>query len=408
MKLQEIVKNWQGRPTFAVIDLDAFAQNVRTMRAFIRAEARYCVVVKANGYGLGAVPLAKVARANGADVLAVATVDEGAQLRKAGINGDILVMGPMGPNELDLAVGMDMTVVMNDLPFAHGLARVVRENGRMQPLKVHLKLDTGMRRMGVLPKDAVAAARKIRALPELELEGLMTHFASADMPDLTSAIKQVEVFDATVRDLEAAGIQIPIKHVCNSAGTVQFPEWHKDMVRSGIATYGVKPAPHIPLPGAPGEMRQVVTLHSMVTRVIPLEPGDAVSYAGTWVATEETRGALVPIGYADGYLRSLSNIGYMAVEGEKAPILGRVCMDQTIVHMPDALPGKTRQKVVIIGDGTSETPGAPMLEDLAEIANTIPHELMTTIAPRVPKLYVKGGRVVGLADLDGYREFQTG
>lgn len=406
MNLQDIVAQWQGRPTFAVIDLDAFAQNVRTMRAWVRPEARYCVVVKANGYGLGAIPLARTAIQHGADLLAVATVDEGAQLRRAGISGDILLMGPMGPAEKDLAVGMNMTVVMNDIPFARGLARAVRENGRKSPLKVHLKLDTGMHRMGVLPKDAVDAARKIMEFPELQLEGLMTHFASADILDLTSARKQVEVFDQTVADLEAAGIDIPVKHISNSAGTVQFPEWHRDMVRSGIATYGVKPAPHIPLPGAPGEIKQIITVHSMVTRVIPLEAGDAVSYGGTWIAPEKTRGALIPIGYADGYLRSLSNTGWMSIEGESAPIIGRVCMDQTILHMPDSRPSKTRQNVVVIGNGTDDTPGAPDLETLSEAANTIPHELMTTLAHRVPKLYIQNGKLVGLADLEGYRDFR--
>lgn len=406
MSLQEIVDNWQGRPSFAVIDLDAFAQNVRTMREFIRPEARYCVVVKANGYGLGAVPLARTAVQHGADMLAVATVDEGAQLRRAGLSTEILLMGPMGPAEKDLAVGMDMTVVMNDIPFAYGLARAVRENGRMQPLKVHLKLDTGMRRMGVLPRDAVAAARKIMSFPELKLEGLMTHFASADLPDLSSAHEQVRVFDDIVAQLEAAGITIPVKHVCNSAATVQFPEWHKDMVRSGIATYGVNPATHIPLPGEPGMMRQIVTIHSMVARVIPLEAGDSVSYGGTWTATAATRGALIPLGYADGYLRDLSNCGWMSIEGERADVIGRVCMDQTILEMPKSLPSNTRQRVVVIGNGTTETPGAPTLEDMAEVAETIPHELMTTIAPRVPKLYMRGGKLVGLADLDGYRDFQ--
>lgn len=405
MNLDRIVEQWQGRPTYAVIDLDAFAENVRTMRAHIRDEARYCVVVKANGYGLGAIPLARAAIQNGADMLAVATVDEGAQLRRAGISTDILLMGPAGPAEKDLAVGMDMTVVMNDIPFAHGLAKTVREEGRTKPLKVHLKVDTGMRRFGVQPKDAEAAARKIMSFPELKLEGLMTHFASADIPDLTSAQEQVRVFDEVVAELEAAGIDIPIKHVCNSAGTVQFPEWHKDMVRSGLATYGIRPAPHIPLPGEPGQMKQIVTIHSMVARVIPIEPGDSVSYGGTWTATEKTRGALVPLGYADGYLRGLSNLGYMSIEGERADVIGRVCMDQTILKMPDSLPTKTRQNVVVIGNGTADTPGAPDLEELAEIAGTIPHELMTTIAPRVPKLYVREGKLIGLADLDGYRDY---
>ncbi len=404
MSLHDVVDQWQGRPTFAVVDLDAFATNVRTMREFIQPQARYCVVVKANGYGLGAIPLARTAVQNGADLLAVATADEGAQLRRAGISTDILLMGPVGAAEKDLAVGMDMIVVMNDIPFAHGLARTVRENGRMEPLKVHLKLDTGMRRMGVLPKDAVAAAKRIMEFPELKLEGLMTHFAGADEPDLTSAYEQVRVFDETVAALDAAGIDIPVKHVCNSAATVQFPEWHKDMVRSGIATYGVKPAPHIPLPGEPGQMRQIVTVHSFVARVIPLKKGDRVSYGGTWEALEDTRGALVSIGYADGYLRSLSNRGWMAIDGERADVIGRVCMDQTILHMPENLPSKTRQQVVIIGDGTDATPNAPTLEELGEVGNTIPHELMTTMAPRVPKLYMRGGKLVGLADLDGYRD----
>lgn len=406
MNLTEIIDQWQGRPTFAVIDLDAFAQNVRSMREHIQEGSRYCIVVKANGYGLGAIPLSRVALDNGADLLAVATVDEGAQLRRAGISGDILLMGPMGPAEKDLAVGMNMTVVMNDIPFARGLARAVRENGRMDPLKVHLKVDTGMRRMGVLPEDAVESARTIMEFPELRLEGLMTHFASADVLDLTSAKKQVEVFDKVVADLEAAGIDIPIKHVCNSAAAVQFPEWHKDMIRSGIATYGVNPAPHIPLPGEPGEMKQIVTVHSMVTRVIPLEPGDAVSYGGTWVAEENMRGALIPIGYADGYLRNLSNAGWMSIEGESASVIGRVCMDQTILHMPDDLPAKTRQHVVVVGDGTDNTPGAPNLEQLAEAAETLPHEFMTTLAHRVPKLYIQNNQLVGLADLEGYRDFQ--
>lgn len=406
MNLTDIIDQWQGRPTFAVIDMDAFAQNVRTMRAHINDDARYCVVVKANGYGLGAIPLSRVALKNGADLLAVATVDEGAQLRRAGITSDILLMGPMGPAEKDLAVGMNMTVVMNDIPFARGLARTVRENGRMDPLKVHLKVDTGMRRMGVLPQDVVESAKTIMSFPELKLEGLMTHLASADVHDLTSARKQVEVFDEAVAALEAAGIDIPIKHVCNSAGTVQFPDWHKNMVRSGIATYGVNPAPHIPLPGEPGEMKQIVTVHSMVTRVIPLSPGDAVSYGGTWQAEQDTRGALIPVGYADGYLRSLSNTGWMSIEGQKAPVIGRVCMDQTILHMPDDLPSETRQHVVVMGDGTGATPGAPNLEQLSEVGQTLPHELMTTLAHRVPKLYIQNGQLIGLADLEGYRDYQ--
>lgn len=400
----QVAQNWQGRPTFAVIDLDALATNMQVIRRHVRPEARITAVVKANGYGHGAVPVAEVVLANGADAVAVATVDEGAHLRKAGITAPILLMGPMGAAEKDRAVGMDMTIVMSDVPFAGSLARTVRMHQRTEPLKVHLKVDTGMRRFGVTPESVVDSARAIMAHPELRLEGLMTHLASADETDTSSAHEQVRVFDECVARLAAAGIEIPVHHVANSATTVQFPQYHRDMVRPGLAVYGVRPAPHIPLPGNPGEMKQVLTVYSMVTRVIPLEAGDKVGYGGTWEATGTSRGALVPIGYADGYLRSLSSKGWMSISDIRADIIGRVCMDQTILLLPEGLPAETRQKVVIIGNGTDDTPGAPTLQDLAEAGGTIPHEFMTTLAPRVPKLYVRGGELVAVADLEGYRK----
>ena len=405
MSLQPIIDSWSGRPTFAVIDLDAFARNVRTMRAWIHPDARYCVVVKANAYGLGAVPLAKVAVANGADTLAVATVDEGAQLRRAGITQDVLLMGTMGEGEKDRAVGIDLTVLLSDTRFAAGLAHAVQENGRIEPLKVHLKVDTGMRRLGVFPRDVVAAAQTILRYPELRLEGLMTHFAGSDMEDMASAERQAAEFNHAISLLEEANIHIPVKHMANSAATVLHKDWHKNMVRSGIATYGVRPAPHIPLPGDAGEMQQIVSLHSKVMRVTPLAAGDAVSYGGTWVAPAQTRVALVPIGYADGYQRALSHRGYMSVGGTSVPVVGRICMDQTMVQLPDDQPVHVGEHVTIIGNGSEEQAGAPTLEQLAEIAGTIPHELITNIAPRVPRLYVRDGEMIAMADLDGYREF---
>lgn len=403
MSIREIAETWQGRPTFAVIDLDALATNYQALRTFVGPDVRIMSVVKANGYGHGAIPVAETVLANGADDVAVATVDEGAQLRKAGINADILVLGPMGAAEKDRAVGMGMSIVMSDVPFAKGLARTVRMHQRKEPIRVHLKIDTGMRRFGVAPDDVVSAAKTITSFPELKLEGLMTHFASADELDTGSVHEQVRIFDQCVADLAAAGIEVPIHHVCNSAATVQFPEYHKNMVRPGIAGYGIKPAPHLCLPGEPGEMKQILSIHSRVSRVIPLAQGDSVSYGGTWTADEETRAALIPIGYADGYLRSLSNRSWMSISGEHANVIGRVCMDQTMLHLPDGLPAETRQPVTIVGNGTEEMPNAPTLEELAGVANSIPHEFITTMAPRLPKLYVRQGKLVGVADLEGYR-----
>ena len=403
MSIRQVVEDWQGRPTFAVIDLDALAINVQTLRAHVRPEASILAVVKANGYGHGAVPVAEVALENGASGVAVATVDEGAQLRKAGITGQILVMGPMGAAERDRAVGMDMAIVMSDIPFAAGLARVVRMHQRTEPLKVHLKIDTGMRRFGVTPESVVDSAKAIMSHPELKLEGIMTHLACADEVDTGSAHRQVEIFDDCVKRLKAVGIEVPVHHVANSATAVQFPDYHRDMVRPGLAMYGVRPAPHVPLPGEPGVMKQILTVYSMVTRVIPLEPGDKVGYGGTWEASTHTRGALVPIGYADGYLRALSSSGWMSISNVRAGVIGRVCMDQTILQLPEGLPAETRQLVVVIGNGTDETPGAPTLEDIAQVAGTIPHEMMTGLAPRLPKLYIRGGRLVAVHDLEGYR-----
>lgn len=404
MSIREVVDAWQGRPTFAVIDLDALATNYQTLREYVGPDVRIMSVVKANAYGHGAVPVAETVLANGADYVAVATVDEGAQLRKAGISQDILVLGPMGAAEKDRAVGMGMSIVMSDVPFAKGLARTVRMHQRKEPIKVHLKIDTGMRRFGVAPETVVDAAKTILSFPELQLEGLMTHFASADESDASSVHQQVEVFDRCVADLAAAGIEVPIHHVCNSAGTVRFPEYHKNMVRPGIAGYGIKPAPFLDLPGEPGRMRQILSIHSRVSRVIPLAPGDSVSYGGTWTATEQTRAALIPIGYADGYLRTLSNRSWMSISGERADVIGRVCMDQTLLHLPSGLPAETRQPVVVIGNGTEEMPHAPMLEDLAEASGSIPHEFITTMAPRLPKLYMRHGKLVAVADLEGYRK----
>lgn len=404
MSIREIADAWGGRPTFAVIDLDALATNVQTLKQHVGPDVTLTVVVKANGYGHGAIPVAETALANGANGVAVATVDEGAQLRKAGISSPILMMGPMGAAERDRAVGMGMSIVISDVAFAKGLAGVVRMQQRKEPINVHLKIDTGMRRFGIRAEDVVDAARAIREIPELRLEGLMSHFASADEVDLSSVHQQVAVFDDCARALCEAGIEIPVHHVCNSAATVQFPQYHKNMVRPGLAIYGVRPAPHIPLPGEQGVMKQVLTVHSMVSRIIPLAEGDRVSYGGTWEAQEETRGALVPIGYADGYSRSLSNTAWMAIGGKRADVIGRVCMDQTILHLPEGLPAETRQRVVIIGNGTDDTPGAPDLHELAAVGNTIPHEFMTTLAPRLPKLYMRHGRVVAVADLEGYRK----
>lgn len=404
MTVRPIADQWEGRPTFAVVDLDALATNVEVLRRHTAATAKFCAVVKANAYGMGAVPVARVALRHGADMLAVATVDEGAELRLAGITAPILVLGPIGADERPWAIDLDLQLVLNDPDFVESFARTVRQREKGKRVKLHLKVDTGMRRFGMMPERVLAAAKNVSQFPELELAGLMTHFASADVEGNTETDAQMRIFQACVEELEAAGIQVPVKHVANSAGTLLYPQYHLDMVRPGLVLYGVRPAPHIPLPGEPGEMRQVLTVHSMVARVIDLAPGDRVSYGGTWQATQQTRGALIPVGYADGYMRAFSSRGWMTVNDERADVIGRVCMDQTIVHLPDYLPVENRNHVVIVGNGTADTPNAPTLEELALLADTIPHEVSTGLAHRLTRIYIRHGEVAGIMDLGGYHE----
>ncbi|HVL22661.1 MAG TPA: alanine racemase [Thermomicrobiales bacterium] len=398
------VGTWQGRPTYAVVDLDALATNITTLREGLSNDAAFMAVIKANAYGHGAVPIAETALAAGATSLAVATVDEGAVLRRAGIDAPVLVLGPVGEAERQRAVGLDFALAVSDIGFAAGVASDARMYLRKEPLPVHLKIDTGMRRFGVMPDDVVATARAILSHPELHLAGVFTHLACADVENSASAHEQVAIFDRCVAALREAGIDVPVHHVANSAATIRFPEFHRGMVRVGIAMYGLRPDISLPLPSG---VKPVMTVHSRVARIIPLAPGDTVGYGGTWRAEVPAHGALIPIGYADGYQRALSSKGWMAIAGSRADVLGRVCMDQTIVRLPDAAPRESGQPVLIVGDGTPATLPAPTFDELGQAAGTIGYELVASLAARLPKLYVRGGEVVAVADLEGYRSLVT-
>ncbi len=399
--IHDIAAAWLGRSAFAIVDLDALALNVETLRAHVGPGVQLMAVVKANGYGHGAVPIARAAIGAGASSLGVATVDEGAQLRRAGIDAPILVFGAVGRNERAQAIGHRLGVVVTNQEFARALAAEAKASLTKEPVPVHLKIDTGMRRFGAMPRDVPDLVRTIASLKELRLDGIMTHLASADADDPASVTRQVAEFDRCLEALADSGLHIPIQHLANSAATLRFPEFHRDMVRVGIVMYGLLPDVSIPLPKP---MRPVLTVHGRITRVFDLFPGDQVGYGGTYRAAGNERAALVPIGYADGYRRGLSSRGWMSVRGQRADVIGRVSMDQTVIRVPDGLTIEPGEPVVIAGDGTSATPGAPTLDDLATLIDTIGYELASSIAPRLPRLYVRTGQLVAIADLHGYRD----
>lgn len=396
--IETIIAGWGGRPSVAVINLDQLRANVHALRSMIGDEVKLMSVVKADGYGHGAVPIAKVALAAGADELAVATVEEGVRLRSAGIDCPVLVMGPIGAKERPRAITHNLTLVVSDPEFARGLAVDVRFTGRKEPLDVHLKIDSGMRRFGVDPEAAVDLAKIIAGLKELRLAGVMTHFAAADDPDPAFTREQASRFDSACDAIRDAGIKIPGVHLANSAATLRFPEFHRDRVRVGIAMYGLRPDPDMEVPDS---IRPILTVHSRVSRVVHVKPGEGVSYGLTWTAERPETVGLVPIGYADGYRRQGSNLAWMDVGGAEAPIRGRICMDQTMIGV--GADAKAGDPVTVIGDGYGSV--APSLNRLAKMYGTITHEMATNfVVQRLAHLFVQEGKLVAVSDVAGYRE----
>ena len=389
-----------GRSTRAVVDLDAITGNLMSFRSRVTPATRLMAVVKANGYGHGAVMVAHTALEAGASDLGVATVDEGLQLRRAGIRAPILVLGPIDESETGSAVAGGLAVVVADRRLVSAIACAVGESDT--PADVHLKIDTGMRRYGVAAGDAVEIASLIASLPSLRLAGTFTHFACADEADETPTIEQLAVFDTEVDAIRAAGVDPGLLHVANSGATLRSRRYDRDIVRIGIALYGIAPSSDIALWP---EMRPALTVRSRVRRAFRLRRGDRVSYGGTYVASDDESAALVPIGYADGYHRLLSNRSWMAAGDQRLAVRGRVCMDQTVVGWSSAIDVEVGREVVVVGDGSG---AAPTLSQLAALAGTIPYEFATALAPRVPRIYLRHGRVVAVEDLAGLRNVAPG
>ncbi|MFO7741276.1 MAG: alanine racemase [Anaerolineae bacterium] len=390
--------------TWAEVDLDAIAQNARLLKSCGGSGCELMVAVKANAYGHGAVPVSRMALAGGATRLAVHRVEEGIELRQAGISVPILIMGYTLPAESEAVVQWDLTPTVNSEPQARALSAAATAEEKALP--VHIKVDTGMGRYGLLPDEVVGFTRFLAAMeanpasgqPGLILEGLYTHFAVADLADKAYTRRQFRVYMEVVERLEAAGFSFPLKHVCNSAATIDLPAMALDMVRCGIALYGLRPSAEVDPPVA---LKAALTLKSRVARVRTLPAGASISYGRTYVTEEPTRVALIPVGYGDGYHRLLSNRGAVLIRGKRAPIVGRVCMDQFVVNVSD-IPGvRLHDEVVLIG---RQGEGSISAEQVARWAETINYEITTGLMPRVTRVYLRQGRVVervGLMDSPG-------
>lgn len=380
--------------TWVEVDLDRFATNLRALQALVGDRTRVLLVAKADAYGHGAVEMALAAEAEGVSYLGVATLHEGLQLRIAGCRLPIVALSPLLPSEIDEALAHDIDPTVGDIEFARSLSAAAERSGR--PARFHVEIDTGMGRIGVHEDEAAPFLAQVCALPRLRLASLYTHFPDADAADASYTQAQVERFLAVITRLESAGIQAPIVHAANSAGTVNFGAARLDCVRLGLIAYGVHP-PHDRSQPA---VEPVMSLRSRVVQVRDLPAGTSVSYARTFVTTRPTRMAVVPVGYGHGYSWLLSNRGEMLVAGRRVPILGRVTMDLTMVDVTDAPDVAVGDEVVLFG----EQRGARItVEEVAAWSETLPYEVMCTIGKRVTRLYRRAGRAVRMTTLVGER-----
>ena len=382
-----------GIVTWAEIDLDAIAFNIRAFKRHVGEKVKLIAVVKANAYGHGAIPVAESALAAGAEMVAVHRMLEGVELRKAGIQAPILILGYTPPDGADLAAAWQLTPSLTTLEFAQALSARATALGLKIP--VHIKVDSGMSRYGLMPEEVIEFLQSIIGLPGISLEGLFTHFATADSADQSHTRQQLSVFNEIRTTTRQAGFEFPLVHAANSAAMLNLPEAHFDAVRPGIAMYGLEPSNEW---APPFEIHPALTLKSLVSRVRLLPAGAGVSYGRTYLTSRPTLAALVPVGYGDGFHRILSNKGSVLIRGRRAPILGRVCMDQFVVDVSGIPEVQQDDEVVLVGQQGQARIRA---EEVALLAGTLNYEVTTSLLPRVARLYYTSNELVRIDTIAG-------
>lgn len=382
--------------TKARIHLDRIENNLEQMKGNIGQDVKMLAVLKADGCGHGALPVGKTLEAK--EYLwgfAVATLDEAVVLRKGGIQKPILVLGCTFPEQISLAIEYDIRQTIYTLEMAEEVSKIAEE--QKKAALVHIKIDTGMSRLGFpVEEDSVKKIQSIYELPYLQMEGLFTHFAKADEVDKTFTKEQIEKYLWIRKELEKKGIVFSMYHISNSAAIIDVKEANLDLVRAGIATYGLYPSQEVQKEAV--LLQPAMEWFSKVAHVKWIEAGSSVSYGGTYIAKTRVKVATIPVGYADGYPRSLSNKGWVLIHGKKAPILGRVCMDQMMVDVTEIEDVKFRDEVVLVGrSGDLEI----TVEELATLSERFNYEFVCDISKRVPREYVKNGNVIEQKDYFG-------
>ena len=374
------------------IDLDALAYNMRNIRKKAGPDRRIAAVVKANAYGHGVLMMLDTLKENGADQFAVATLNEALELRRALPNDDILVLGILPPGTENISVGAGIQHAVATYEKAEALSRAAQELGRMA--KVHIKLDTGMTRIGFqMTEEAIEEVLRINELPGLDIEGIFTHFARADEADRKWAVRQYERYQWFVGELEKRGMTFRIKHVSNSAAIMEMPETYNNMVRPGIILYGIYPSDE--MDPASLDIKPVMSFKTRISHIKELPEDRQVSYGGKYLASKGDRIGTIAAGYADGYTRAQSGKAEVLYKGKRVKVIGNICMDQCMIDLRDFPDAKVGDEVVLIGRSGDEEITA---DEVAARYGTIGYEVVCAVNRRVPRYYLKNGKIINKVD----------
>jgi alanine racemase len=385
------------RPTWIEVNLDLISHNVREFRRNLRPDVEIMAVVKADGYGHGAVEAAQAALAGGATRLAVAFIEEGVELRRAGIKEPVLILSFVDPALAPVLLDYRLTPVVYELNAARAMGNAL--SGRKKRLPVHVKVDTGMGRLGVFPDKALKLITEAARIPGLELEGLMTHLATADEEGSLYTAMQLGAFDRIITECRNRGINIPICHAANSAAA-SITAAQYNMVRLGLSIYGYYPAKWLNTGSL--ALQPALSFKSKIIYVKQVPPGSAISYGSTYCTGGYSKIATVPVGYADGYSRAFSNRGQALVRGKRVPVAGRVCMDHLMLDVTGVDGVKEGDEVVFYGSQGSET---ITVEEMAQLQDTIVYELLCSLDRRVPRIYYQSGSMTSIRCTQGEKIF---
>lgn len=366
----------------ANINIDAIRSNISQVKSKLKKDTKLMVIVKADAYGHGAVRVSQALQGEVADAYGVAIIEEAIELREAGITKPILILGYTPKEQFRLVISYDVIQTVYRYEMAEELSAEAINQGKTA--KIHIKVDTGMSRLGFNDTDkSLEDIKKIASLEGVSIEGIFSHFAKADEADRESVKGQIERFDKFYDLLKQEGIYIPLRHMSNSAGMIEYPEAEYDMIRCGIVSYGVYPSNEVSQDVF--SLQPAMDLKSHVVFIKEVEAGTGISYGSTYITKRKTRVATIPVGYADGYSRNMSNVGKVIIRKQYAPIIGRICMDYFMVDVTDIKDISEGDVVTLLGE---EGSCKITIETLSEWSHSFPYEIMCTVSKRIPRVYL--------------------